>query len=248
MPIINPPRSKKPTGPWSEKDLIWGISRRAGYSDTDDPKTHTGVTQHAFELGQDARAICGYGPPQRRSLVGLEPRPQLAVPGPDNPRCPKCSALIMRQAVSETPAPRVGVLEAIAEEAAQYEAVAPTLPETTSDRPLQLGWDAPPPEYAHEEPKTERAAPQRRPRARLRRRSVRRGGTRTIAAARRSLTIRITGQVDGAGVVAHLLDAPDDVRVSSVSFKADGIARINLNKPASVPVTVTWFIVSTLEG
>ena len=76
-------------------DVIWGVGRREGYSDTDDPAQHSGVTQHAFMAGQDRQAICGYEPPRRRAAIG-QVRPQLATVGPANPRCPRCEAVLDR--------------------------------------------------------------------------------------------------------------------------------------------------------
>ena len=76
-------------------DFIWGVPRREGHSDTDDPGAHSGVLQHAFEFGRDDRAICGFEPPKRTSRAYREARPQLAVPGRDNPKCRKCELLVV---------------------------------------------------------------------------------------------------------------------------------------------------------
>jgi len=80
---------------YEEEQVIWGVPRRAGLDEQDDPKAHGGLTQHAFELGNDERAICGFEPPKRASGPTAKPRAQLAVPNPRlNPRCPKCVKLI----------------------------------------------------------------------------------------------------------------------------------------------------------
>jgi hypothetical protein len=123
--MSNSPRSRQTTGPWFEQDVLWGVPRRAGYSDTDDPEQHAGVTQHAFELGLDERAICGFVAPRRRSMASLETRPQLATAGPDNPRCSRCDALI---------APRPREADAGAERPLEVdEAPAPPGPTSASD-------------------------------------------------------------------------------------------------------------------
>ena len=75
-------------------EFMWGVPRREGHSDTDDPTPHSGVMQHAFEFGRDDRAICGFEPPKRTSRVSRDARPQLAVPGRNNPKCRKCELLV----------------------------------------------------------------------------------------------------------------------------------------------------------
>ena len=78
----------------SVTEFMWGVPRREGHSDTDDPTAHTGVIQHAFEFGRDDRAICGFEPPKRSTRAYPDARPQLAVPGRNNPRCRKCEVLV----------------------------------------------------------------------------------------------------------------------------------------------------------
>src|SRR6188474_53741 len=81
---------------WQEEQVIWGVARRAGLDEQDDPKAHAGLTQHAFEPGNDDRAICGFEPPKRASSPTAKPRAQLSMPNPRlNPRCPKCLKLIV---------------------------------------------------------------------------------------------------------------------------------------------------------
>jgi hypothetical protein len=80
---------------YNEDQVVWGVPRRAGLDEQDDPKAHAGLTQHAFEPGNDEKAICGFEPPKRASGPTAKPRAQLAVPNPRlNPRCPKCLKLI----------------------------------------------------------------------------------------------------------------------------------------------------------
>ncbi len=90
---------------YEEEQVIWGVPRRAGLDEQDDPKAHGGLTQHAFEIGNDERAICGFEPPKRASSPTSKPRAQLAVPNSRlNPRCPKCLKLIAVPAVVVEPA------------------------------------------------------------------------------------------------------------------------------------------------
>src|SRR6476646_6649854 len=80
---------------YEEEQVIWGVPRRAGLDEQDDPKAHGGLTQHAFEIGNDERAICGFEPPKRASGPTAKPRAQLAMPNSRlNPRCPKCLKLM----------------------------------------------------------------------------------------------------------------------------------------------------------
>jgi hypothetical protein len=108
---------------FNEDQVIWGVPRRAGLDEQDDPKAHAGLTQHAFEVGNDDRAICGFEPPKRASSPTAKPKAQLSMPNTRlNPRCPKCLKLIavpvteLAAASADTPAeavvadaPEVGV-------------------------------------------------------------------------------------------------------------------------------------------
>jgi hypothetical protein len=72
-------------------DILWGVARRDGCTDLDDPRAHAGLVQHAFPLGSDDRAVCGYRPPRRRSEFAAEMRVELAAPSAEyNPPCPSC--------------------------------------------------------------------------------------------------------------------------------------------------------------
>src|SRR6478672_6829800 len=92
MPTIR--RGSKAVPQVAPEDVIWGVPRREAASDQDDPLVHAGVIQHAFLIGVDYEAICGFKPPLRSGFVAGTKSPQLALPGRDNPRCPKCSARI----------------------------------------------------------------------------------------------------------------------------------------------------------
>ena len=92
MPTLR--RGNKAAPQVAPEDVIWGVPRREAASDQDDPLVHAGVTQHAFLIGVDYEAICGFKPPLRIGFVAGTKAPQLALPGRDNPRCPKCSARI----------------------------------------------------------------------------------------------------------------------------------------------------------
>lgn len=67
-------------------DIEWGIRRRSGYSQMDDPVAHRGLVQHAFLMGVDTRAICGYKPLRWRQRRAAP----LAIPTSENPYCPEC--------------------------------------------------------------------------------------------------------------------------------------------------------------
>jgi hypothetical protein len=91
-------------------EVLWGIAGQPGYSDTDDPAPNRNTTQHAFELGHDEEAICGFVPPRRRSSTGAAMHPLLATAGPFNPICRKCRA-ILESAAASPPQPPLARLE-----------------------------------------------------------------------------------------------------------------------------------------
>src|SRR4051794_14354753 len=100
--------------------VLWGVPRKEGSSDTDDPLVHVGVVQHAFVLGQDDQAVCGYKTPRYATTGDKTPRPRLALAGRDNPKCRKCSlavALAPGHLEDEHMADSVLVAEAVAEAA-----------------------------------------------------------------------------------------------------------------------------------
>ena len=133
---------------FDEDHVIWGVPRRAGLDEQDDPKAHAGLTQHAFEPGNDDRAICGFEPPKRATGPTTKPHAQLAVPNSRlNPRCPKCLKLIavpvaaIQPAAPDEPGPAEAVALAAEADATvetrSAEQEAPT-PEQQAPTPEQL--------------------------------------------------------------------------------------------------------------
>jgi hypothetical protein len=74
-------------------DVLWGIVTRDGFDELDDPSWHTGMTAHAYLLGDDGEAICGFHPPKSR-VRGRE-RARLGLPSPGVHRtCTRCAARV----------------------------------------------------------------------------------------------------------------------------------------------------------
>src|SRR5688572_8511526 len=196
--------SKQDKTRWFDDEVLWGVPRREGYSDTSDPLAHKGLTQHAFEFGIDERAICGFEPPRRPSRNYRDPRPQLALAGTDNPRCPKCAALLGRRGAvaadevateqrdaEDTSAQAVGIAErALAERPSKF-------------APREPGWDLRQTvevngETNGDEPEDTAPQAERRPAGR---RSVRRGGIAVVPAGRKSIVIDFPEVTGLAGIV-----------------------------------------------
>ena len=79
---------------WPHDEVLWGVERRPGHFDLEDPKGHAGRIQHAFPMGRDEAAICGFRPALRRDFDGVR-RPLLAAASAGlNPRCGACAAQI----------------------------------------------------------------------------------------------------------------------------------------------------------
>ena len=76
---------------FAANDVHWGVRRRRGFSEFDDPAAHRGLTQHAFLVGYDRIALCGYRPVGRRdrTVVPLA----AATPG-GNPMCAACARAV----------------------------------------------------------------------------------------------------------------------------------------------------------
>jgi hypothetical protein len=130
---------------FNEGELIWGVPRKPGYDDQDDPKAHAGVTQHAFEPGNDERAICGFEPPKRAGGTSSKPRPQLALPTARlNPRCPKCMRLI------EVPEPPAAAEPPAPEPPAPKPQAQPKPPDAVEPEPTMAAEPEPAPEPAAE--------------------------------------------------------------------------------------------------
>jgi hypothetical protein len=222
--------SKRSKTSWFEDEVLWGVGRREGFSDTNDPLAHLGLTQHAFEAGIDDRAICGFEPPRRPSGRQRIPRPQLALAGTDNPQCPRCVALIERRHVvddAETATQQVGDEVSI-----QPGEVAPR----------ESGWEPRQPVEAEAE-YHEPGGPQPGRRHTARRRSVRRGGIVIVKAGHRSAVVDVPPVGGLSGMVAVVEPPLKDVRVASVTLADEGKARITLNRAAPAPVSVTWYLV-----
>jgi hypothetical protein len=133
---------------YTEDDLLWGVPRRSGYDQQDDPKAHAGQMQHAFEPGNDERAICGFESPKRASGATQKPKPQLAVPTARlNPRCPKCVRLISVPVQEQTEG--AGPTAVADEQHAEAEATAGHDTATDPETPAEAE-DSPEPELAAE--------------------------------------------------------------------------------------------------
>ena len=74
----------------SPNDVIWGVRRKMGYDVVDDPWRHRGITQHAYYVGHDTIALCGYRPFRWRRSI----RVPLAAATELNPACPSCLAAV----------------------------------------------------------------------------------------------------------------------------------------------------------
>ena len=75
---------------FANHEINWGVRRRPGFSEFDDPSAHIGLTQHAFLYGTDAQALCGYRPhpwTRGRSV-------RVAAATHSNPPCDSCRAAI----------------------------------------------------------------------------------------------------------------------------------------------------------
>jgi len=68
-------------------DVRWGVKRRTGFSEIDDPLAHGTAQAHAYVAGNDRLALCGYRPYRR---ARQQPLVSLALPTLDNPDCESC--------------------------------------------------------------------------------------------------------------------------------------------------------------
>jgi hypothetical protein len=81
-------------------EVMWGVRRRAGYGDTDDPSAHAGLIQHAFLIGDATTALCGFKPlrfGRRRAMP-------LALATDYNPHCRRCLSAVALPATTLTEA------------------------------------------------------------------------------------------------------------------------------------------------
>lgn len=234
--------SKQDKSRWFDDEVLWGVPRREGFSDTSDPLAHKGLTQHAFEFGIDERAICGFEPPRRPSRSYRDPRPQLALAGTDNPRCPKCAALLERRgAVSvDDAAPQQHGGDASAQEVGVTQES--LVPRSSKFAPREPGWDLRQTgETIGDDP--DEGAPQAERRPAAGRRSVRRGGSAVIPAGRKSIVIDVPEVTGFAGIVANVEPPVEDLRVATVTLAEGGKATIGLSRTAPAPVRVAWYLV-----
>lgn len=239
---------------WAHDEVMWGIPRRHGYSDIEDPRAHSGITQHAFPMDKNDRAICGNEPQKRATSLNPVPLPQLALASPIyNPRCGDCQKLLTGASRHAGPARDLDTLVAIPIEADPKIAA---IPITIPVRPLPMKGVAvgdplvpiilPGPATQWTNPRTTDAM-RETPKQPTRRRSVRRGGTATVAPGELSVEIQSPQTIAGAGIVASVVRGPTTIRVVSVTVHGDGRATIVLNKAPESSVTLTWFIVSATE-
>ena len=96
-------------------DVVWGVRRRRGYGPIDDPRAHAGRTQHAFLVGSDAEALCGY---RSQGRLGRRLAVPLALATDYNPYCRRCLSAIPESwsaretvvvATESTPAARIDI-------------------------------------------------------------------------------------------------------------------------------------------
>jgi hypothetical protein len=220
--------AKQARRPWTDGEVIWGVPRRPSHDDLDDPKAHAGLAQHAFEPGNDERAICGFEPAKRASGPSAPPRPQLAMPSPRlNPRCAKCAGLVASPAT----------------------ATQPLVVPSPVDQPVLVDQPAipvppPPPAPGGARPTAVAEPAQATPTGPLRGEGWE--GTATFIPGQLLAMVRPPSQ-PGLGVVASVISGPSGTRVSSVRIDDDGIAVITLSEPAGGPVRVAWFVVPAVD-
>jgi hypothetical protein len=226
---------------WGHDEVMWGIPRRHGYSDIEDPSAHEGITQHAFPIDRNDRAICGNEPPKRVTSLNPVPTPQLALPSPlYNPRCQDCQKLLVGNGGHRRPEPELHPTIAIHVEPDRPVAInveADPIPEVIQLPPPAIPWVAEP--VLAEDPPAQRRKSSRR--------SVRRGGTAMVASGEPTVDIEAPDAVGGAGIVASVISGPTGIRVTSVTVHDDGRATIALNRTAASPINISWFIVSAIE-
>jgi hypothetical protein len=238
------------------ENILWGVPRREGYSDTDDPLVHEGLVQHAFVMGNDERALCGAEAPRRLSRADTVPRAQLALPGPANPRCRRCEAVLAEAAriiTEATPVPQVAPApsgEAAPAQPSQGGPVADATPRTSTWMPragegsgaerLSPGAGGEPGAHAAEEDDEADEPHVSHPRGR-----VRRGGLVTIPAGRESVVAELPASAHGAAIAAEIDGVAGEVRVQSIELLDEGTLRITLNQETAEPVDVMWYVVSS---
>ncbi|MGZ5367658.1 MAG: hypothetical protein ACXWDB_08010 [Aeromicrobium sp.] len=235
MPIFRRPR--KDSQQFAADEVLWGVARREAASDRDDPILHSGLIQHAFVLGNDEQAVCGFRPPVSPGFGGRTRVPQLALPGPDNPQCSKCLELLARavraqvNATASWPGSESGQ---VSTDPIDDDALEATVSIEADSSPDAAG-------LADEQEETESARDETRP---PRRSSVRRAGRITVPQGRRSIVTHLPVKWHGAAITADVDGSIDDLRVQSVRVVDDGTVRITLNQRTSAPVDLVLYLVS----
>lgn len=213
--------------------VLWGVVRRDGMSDLDDPSAHAGLAQHAYPVDADEQAICGYRPPRRRTQFSSGARVELAAPSSVyNPACERCVA-----AIGASPDAEAG---AITLEAKAVDAAPTATLMHANDQDLSTDTLAEADTSGHEMPS---ALPEAVA-ATVELPTVRHGGFATIEPGDHSLTLRSRDLRAGAAIVASLEGAPRGLRVVSVAVHGRGLASVVLNRKVERPVQVAWFVVS----
>jgi len=249
-------RTTKSAEQFAPEDVIWGVPRRETASDQDDPLLHAGVTQHAFLIGVDYQAICGFKPALRTGFVAGTKSPQLALPGRDNPRCPKCSALITSVGTleKEAEAERAQVL-ATTDDQLENDTDDARDPSVDDDDEVDEAVVAAYAEVSDEEVELDPETPQtsangdgqmgaRDAAWAPRRSSARRGGRATIPTGKRSVVVQLPDKLIGSVIAADIEGERGELRVRSVAANDDGTIRITLNQTAPTSTDVLWFVVS----
>jgi hypothetical protein len=198
---------------------------------------HVGVVQHAFLLGQDERALCGFKTPKYSTTADRTPRARLALAGPDNPRCPKCSEAL---ALSPTP---------IDEEAQRLDERLPPArmldePDLVAPRDGHSPDPAPPavPADVVGDPSPEAGSGPTS--AAKRRTSVRQGARVTVPAGRRSAAVQIPVVARGSAIAAEIDGDAGDLQVEGVTVTRDGFAQVTLDRRATTAVDVQLYFVT----
>lgn len=234
--------------------VLWGVPRRDGASDTDDPLAHVGVVQHAFVLGQDDRAVCGFKTPRYPTVADRSSRPRLALAGPDNAKCPRCRAVLASSG---------GTLEVLApatepagdgqeplldiQPLASVDGDATEIPSATDVGAEEARQDDPPGRETNgreDDATRESAEPDARLSTTVRRRaSVRQGGRVTVPTGRRSVAVQLPSFARGSAIAAEIDGDPGDMQVEAVTVTKDGLAQVTLNARATTPIDVVIYIV-----
>jgi hypothetical protein len=239
MPIFRRPR--RDSQQVAAEDVLWGVARREASSDRDDPIAHSGLVQHAFVLGADEQAICGFRPPVSVGFDGRVRVPQLALPGPDNPQCSKCLQLLARSGPAQVMPTES--FPGVEPSRASAEVIDDDALEAAVSIQAEPALDAV--QSAEEEDEEEEEAESARDETRTpRRSSVRRAGRIMVPQGRRSVVTVLPAKWHGSAITAEVVGSTEDVRVQSIRVADDGAVRITLNQRTSAPVELVLYLVS----